>query len=299
MTPRYLASIWAIVWKTGLFFVLWGMLLAPFIVPFAARFRRAPQPFPPEMRLYIDLCTALTVLAAAWVMARFLDRRSFVSLGFAPRRWCRDLLAGLGFGAAWLTLSAAILWFGGWAHVQSAGGLSGSALSWAGTALLFNTVAQEVLARSYVFQTIESNTNSTVAVIVSAILFMLYHAGPYQGAWLPAFNVFAAGILFGVAYLLTGNLWLPIGIHFIWNLLLGPVLGLSVSGSGELAGDSHLLAVQGPAWVTAGSFGVEGGSVVTCTTMMGIGALFLLFRGQEAAGRPAHAGDGDRLGALP
>jgi CAAX protease family protein len=101
---------------------------------------------------------------------------------------------------------------------------------------------------------------------------------------LPAVNFFAAGILFGVGYHLIGNLSLPIAMHFSWNFLLGPVLGLAVSGTTQLKRGWHLLTVQGPTGLTGGTLGIEGGLVVTLTPVLGIGTLFILFRGQRAAG---------------
>jgi uncharacterized protein len=37
------------------------------------------------------------------------------------------------------------------------------------------------------------------------------------------------GVLFGYAYLRTSALWLPIGLHFGWNVAL-PVFGANLSG---------------------------------------------------------------------
>jgi membrane protease YdiL (CAAX protease family) len=282
---RWLSAIWTILWKAGLLFILWGVLLAPVILPFATMIRRAQLTSPLQLRLVFDVVTALTLLTVTWFMAHFIDHRPFMTLGFFPDHMIRDLLLGLSLGAGWLALSVAVLWLARCVQVRPEGVLSSSVLAWSGAALLFNTVAQEVLARSYIFQTIRSQSNAAVAVTVSAILFMAYHAGAYHGAWLPAFNVFAAGILFGVAYHLTGNLWLPIAMHFAWNFLLGPVLGLAVSGNTELKSGWQLLAVQGPAGLTGGGFGMEGGLVVTLTTLFGVGALFFLFRRQTVSGR--------------
>jgi hypothetical protein len=38
---------------------------------------------------------------------------------------------------------------------------------------------------------------------------------------------------------------LPIAMHFSWNVLLGPVLGLAVSGNTQLKSGWRLLTVQG------------------------------------------------------
>ncbi len=277
--------MWTIVWKTGLFFILWGLLLAPFIIPFAAKFELLQQTHPLQLRLFVEVSGALTIMAVSWFMVRFIDRRSFISLGFSTDHWIRDLLLGFSVGTGWLALSVAILWLAHLMQVQPAVVMSGSFLAWTATALIINTATQEVLARSYIFQTIRSQTNATISVIATAALFMAYHAGAYHGSWLPAFNVFLAGILFGVAYQLTGNLWLPIGIHFIWNFLIGPVLGLTVSGNAQVWSRWQLMTVQGPTSLTGGAFGLEGGLVVTLTTLLGIVALFIFFRGRSAAWR--------------
>jgi membrane protease YdiL (CAAX protease family) len=275
----WFARIWTIVWKTGLFFILWGLLLVPIIVPFAAKFEQIRPTYPLQLQLFSEVSIALTLLAVAWFMAHFIDHRSFRTLGFSTDHWMSDLLLGVSLGAVWLALSVAFLWFAGCVQVQSAVVMSGSFLAWTASALIFNTVAQEVLARSYIFQTIRSQTNAAASVIVTAVLFMAYHAGAYQGSWLAALNVFLAGILFGMAYQLTGNLWLPIGIHFIWNFLLGPVLGLTVSGNSQTWSRTQLLTVQGPAWLTGGAFGLEGGLAVTLTTLLSIAVLIVFFPG--------------------
>jgi membrane protease YdiL (CAAX protease family) len=276
-------SAWTMTWKIGAFLVLWGILLAPCLVPLAGRLERWQKEAPLQARLYFDVISAVTVVAAAWVMARFADRRTLASLGFAPQHLARDLALGSGVGAAWLLLSVALAWLGGWARPLPASAISFSALAWMGAALAFNTLAQEALARGYVLQTLQSHAGELGALILSSFLFMAYHAGAYQGSWLAALNVFAAGLLFGLAYYLTGNLWMPIGIHFAWNFLLGPVLGLSVSGQDPYNAGTQLFTVEGPRRFTGGSFGLEGGAVVTLTTAIGILALALAWRRKRLA----------------
>jgi uncharacterized protein len=290
-TVTRFVRIWTVVWKTGLFFVLWGMLLAPFMVPFAAKFESIRQTHPLRLQLYFEVTGALTILAVAWFMAHVIDRRSFATLGFAADHWIRDLLLGFGVGTCWLAVSVAILWLARGVQVESGAVMSESFLAWAAAALFINTVTQEVLARSYIFQTIRSQTNATVAVLATALLFMAYHAAAYHGSWLPPLNVFLAGIMFGMAYQLSGNLWLPIGIHFAWNFLISPVLGLAVSGNSQTWSRWQLMTLQGPTSLSGGAFGLEGGLVVTLTTLLGIVLLFIFFRGRLATARSANSSD--------
>jgi uncharacterized protein len=280
-------AIWTIIWKSILFIVLWGFLLAPFIIPIKQLLPQFEKNFPLQARLYFDAASALSVLATAWIMVRFIDRRPFVTLGFVPEHLIRDVLAGLCIGTVWLGVSVLALWIMGFVSLLSSFKISLSVLGWAAAALVFNTVTQEVLVRSYIYQTIQSQTNFIWAIAGSSILFMLLHAGALGGAWLPALNLFLAGVFFGVAYHRSGNLWLPIAIHFAWNLLLGPLLGLTVSGQNELNGGTQLLTLQGPAFWTGGSFGMEGGFAVTLSTVMGAAAALHLIRWSKAEASPA------------
>jgi hypothetical protein len=61
--------------------------------------------------------------------------------------------------------------------------------------------------------------------------------------------------LFGLAYLRTRSLALPLGLHFAANVVQGPFLGFGVSGAdapGLLTPTLHA-----PTWLTGGAFGLE------------------------------------------
>ena len=63
-------------------------------------------------------------------------------------------------------------------------------------------------------------------------------------------------ILLGLAYLRTGSLALPIGIHFGWNWVQGSLLGFDVSGVDQ-AGWLLPELLDKPQWLTGGEFGPE------------------------------------------
>lgn len=268
--------------RLGLFVVAFGCTAGLAVAPLATVLADWAESFPRRAQLYGDVAVALGLLAATWVMTRFVDRRPFRTIGFAPGDVPRDVSAGLALGAVWLAASVGAAWALGWARPQAPTGFSAALVLLAAVSTLFNVLAQQLLVCGYILQTLRSAAGFPLAVVASAALFSLYHAGAFQGAWLPALNVFAAGVLFCLAYGLTGNLWLPWAIHFAWNLLLGPVLGLTVSGTGEMGLGWSLFAVEGPALFTGGGFGLEGGLVVTATTTILVLALAGATRGTPA-----------------
>ncbi len=264
---------WTAFWRITLFLILWALFYAPALLLIDLEPPDGRAAISREVRLYLELIGALAVIAAAWLLTRIVDHRAFVSLGFASRGAVRDLLIGLVFGSAMISLSVATLWSAGWAETVPVLTFSWPVLGVMGAAILFNSVIQEVIVRGYVLQTIERQFNVSVAVIASSVFFAMLHAGAIaEGGILPAVNLFAAGVLLGLAYTTTRNLWLPIALHFSWNFLQGPVLGIAVSGQ-ALDSGWQVLNLKGPAIFTGGSFGLEGGLVATLVTTLGIVAL--------------------------
>jgi len=268
-----LKKTWTVTWKIILFLTLWGVLYAPAVLGIAVKAQDGGAVIGPGGRVVLEFFGALAVITAAWILVRFVDRRDFAGFGFAPGSAVRDLLIGLFFGLVMIAVAVAILFSAGWVEAIPILGFSWSGLGLMGAALLFNSVTQEVLVRGYVLQTIESQFNTLIALVVSSVFFTALHAGAIAGGGiLPAINLLAAGVVLGLAYTTTGNLWLPIGLHFSWNFLQGPVLGIAVSGQ-ALDSGWKLLDLTGPAIFTGGAFGLEGGLIATLVTSLGIGAM--------------------------
>jgi membrane protease YdiL (CAAX protease family) len=57
----------------------------------------------------------------------------------------------------------------------------------------------------------------------------------------------------------TRSLWLPLGAHWGWNWALGWVFGLPISGLNLVSNPLFKGTDEGPAWLTGGSYGIEGG----------------------------------------
>lgn len=266
--------------------LIWALLLAAFIVPLGPTLADWEKSSPLRARLFFDIVGVATTLAATWLAVRFVDRRTILSIGLGPTNFWRGAVAGAIVGTLWLALSVVSAWAAGWVAAQALTQLSGLVLLGAAASVMLNVLAQQLLLCGYIFQVIRRETNIGLAVGLSALLFVGYHAGAFTDGWLSVVNVFLAGVLFCLARVVTGSLWFPVFIHFAWNFLLGPVLGLTVSGSSRLASGWQVLTVTGPDLWTGGQFGLEGGLLVTLTTGFGILAMALIWTRRTNTHRP-------------
>jgi uncharacterized protein len=95
---------------------------------------------------------------------------------------------------------------------------------------LLVAVSEEAISRGYIFANLYKQSNKYLAVIISSLIFSLMHVFNTAFSWIGVLNIFLIGMFFCQLYINRMNLSMPIGFHFIWNLLQGPIFGFSVSG---------------------------------------------------------------------
>ena len=156
-------------------------------------------------------------------------------------------------------------------------------------------VAEEILMRGYPFDVLLRQGSIWSALLVTSMLFSLMHAMNPDISWMGFGNILLAGIWLGVARLVTGSLWLPISLHTGWNFFLGSVFGFPVSGIHERS--LFVTETGGPAIITGGTFGPEGGLLATAVLLLGTGALYLPALRRWLADPPATTGRGDGTAA--
>jgi hypothetical protein len=152
-------------------------------------------------------------------------------------------------------------------------------------------MGEELMFRGYPFQRLLEATGPVIAVVIMSFLFAIAHGGNPHASRLAMVNTFAIGTLLCIAYLRTRALWMPWGIHFAWNAVLGLVFGLPVSGLTDFAVVVKARA-SGPRWITGGAYGIEGSVVGTIVIVLGFIPVVLLTRGRTSAGQqlpPEHS----------
>ncbi|MGH9943233.1 MAG: lysostaphin resistance A-like protein [Pyrinomonadaceae bacterium] len=223
----------------------------------------------------------LTLLAVAtllgWVCGRLFEDLPSRALGWGLHRgWLRDLLLGSALGVLSLALAAGIGWVAGGLRFEFAGWGVMSLRHIASAAIVFTlaAAAEEAVCRGYQLQTLMRSWPFWLAVLPSSAFFASGHLLNPNVSVLGVLNTFLAGIWLAVGYHRTRSLWLPLGLHWAWNWATASLLGLPVSGVVRHSGNSAWIATDvGPAWLTGGAYGVEGG--VACTVALILSTLFI------------------------
>jgi len=141
-----------------------------------------------------------------------------------------------------------------------------------GLILFFGAMGEELLFRGYAFQLLVRSLGPFATILPTSVIFGLMHSANPDANTLAIVNTVAWGILLGYAVWRTGALWLPIGLHFGWNVAL-PLLGSNLSGFTMGVTGYILEGKVGVIW-SGGGYGMEG-SVLTTGIVV---ALFFALR---------------------
>jgi membrane protease YdiL (CAAX protease family) len=270
--PRLRAG-WRLLIQTLLIFVF-GLVVG--IV--AGFFGRVPEIL---NSLWGQILNFLIITSSVYVARRWLDKRSFESLGLRlDGRTLPDILIGIGITFVQMgfiyVLMLALGWltFEGFAwEIDPINVVITNVLNFF-VIFIFVAWNEELLSRGYHLQTITSGINLFWGVMISSAVFGLLHLGNPNATLVSAAGIFFAGIFFAYAYIRTKQLWLPMGIHLGWNFFEGVVFGFPVSGLDIYA--LTRITVQGPELWTGGAFGPEAGLIVLPALILG-GFLIYLY----------------------
>jgi hypothetical protein len=211
---------------------------------------------------------AAAALANA-ITVRIYERGQLSALGLGGTKTSsREFLLGLasGAGAACAVLLLPILT--GAAYFVE---VPAAAHIWASVAfllfvLLFAAFGEEMLFHGYAFQLLIRRVGAFATILPAAVIFGLAHMGNENSSWLGIGNTMLFGVLFGYAYLRTSSLWLPIGLHFGWNVVL-PLFGANLSGfTMDVTG--YELRWKTTDLVSGGAYGPEGSLLTTAIVVV-------------------------------
>ena len=266
--------------RSGLRFVIFCLvfLLILFAIsaPFMIGFRMLTDYTARLSSLFVSLTAALL---AGWLCGRIFEDLPFSSLGISfTKGWLSHLLIGFLAGAATLSLAVMIaVAFGGLRFEMNQVDSSALMTSIGASFLLLalGAASEEAFFRGYPFQTLTRSGLVWVAILLTSAFFAAAHLRNPASGPIAMLNTILAGLWFGVAYLKTRDLWLAIGMHFMWNWLQGALFGIEVSGLTDIAPAPFLKEIDsGPQWLTGTTYGIEGGVVTTVAILVSTAVIY-------------------------
>jgi membrane protease YdiL (CAAX protease family) len=252
--------------------VLLGILLATLIITGKINLQLTPATM-----LQLVAITSLVSLLLVTVFRLFADRRSVQSLGLAP--FHKDGILGLLLSIALLGCGSLLLYANG--NLQWADYSFDPYYFFVGLGLMVLVAfSEELVFRGYILGNLmEVSKNKWNALFMSAVLFALVHMSNAGINFVAILNLVLAGLLLGLNYVYTKNLWFSIFFHFGWNFFQGPVLGYEVSGLG-LPGVLQV-EMSGNPLLTGDKFGFEGSLMATFLLLTAILLLYLVFEKRQ------------------
>ena len=174
---------------------------------------------------YFDLIGVLLLL---WILMRFVDKEPFIKLGFSLKGKINDIILGMTLGLLLMAVGYTILILLG--EIKFIGfnyDLKNIILLF----LLFIavSVAEETYVRGYVLKNLLQSFNPIISLIISSAIFSLLHFFNPNVNYIALTELFIAGILLGISYVYTKNLWFTIALHLSWNFFQ-VMFGFNVSG---------------------------------------------------------------------
>jgi membrane protease YdiL (CAAX protease family) len=217
---------------------------------------------------------AIVAIALTVIFRRYIDRRSVKSLGLHWPSFEEDAATGFCLAIALLGAATLLLYATGnleWTevHFKANDLLKGFIL------MVLIAFTEEMVFRGYILNNLMESVNKWAALGISAVMFAVAH-GSNPGISSVAFaNLLLAGLLLGINFIYTRNIWFAVFFHFSWNFVQGPVLGYTVSGlplKSVLQPD-----LKGAWWLTGGEFGMEGSFITTCLFVLTLLLFYVIY----------------------
>jgi membrane protease YdiL (CAAX protease family) len=227
----------------------------------------------PNFRAYVGSTLNYGVGIASYVVLPAIALRKVLGINpwpiFFPahKGWWKDLLYGFLLVTVILALFFIVEVKAGWLVVESWNWQTMQLDAWlraAWVGLLVNAgvaIGEETIFRGYLLTGLKNVWGKWMGIALMMVIFGLFHLPAYMEGGLQSWTLTLAillatlfGALFGLVYLRTQSLWLPVSLHFTWNFIENDLFNLTADSTNpNLIG--ALTRLQSPLSMTDVSWG--------------------------------------------
>ena len=147
-----------------------------------------------------------------------LNKEQVSSIISFDKNWGKNLLYGGLVGCLSVSLGILII------YLTKSISFESNPIRWLFIVTSFVMVAlsaasEEILFRGLMQNKLMSLSKPSISVIITSIIFALLHIVNPDISFLYIVNVFLAGIVLGIIFLYSKNIFFPIGLHIFWNFV--------------------------------------------------------------------------------
>lgn len=232
-----------------------------------------------SMMLFMALTCGMTIIIV-FIWVHFVEKRSLSSIGLYKDQVLINYFQGFAIGVLMFSVVMCLLFITGQAEIVMQPNLTVGLLAIPNILIMIpgwmvQGASEEILTRGWLMNVLVARYNLPLGLIFSSTLFGALHLLNAHVSYIAILNIILIGIFFGLYALKTENLWGACGAHSAWNWAQGNLFGLEVSGNTMNTGSLIQSNLIGSDLITGGSFGPEGGLVVSLVTILSI---FLVYR---------------------
>ena len=231
--------------------------------------------------LIVMLFGTLIGIALIIICSKLIDKKKLSDLGMVKKGFFKNYGLGVLIGFVLYSFILLIEVLSGTVKFEGLNAIGVSTLILIPFALGFmiQSFQEELLFRGYLLSSIAAKNCAISSILISSLVFSIVHLLNSSFAILPCINIVLIGIFLGLLYVMTHNIWLVSGFHFIWNYVQGCIYGINVSGI--VIQDSLLKNTQvvGHDLLNGGGFGTEGSILTTIVILFVIiGLLIVMYK---------------------
>lgn len=227
----------------------------------AARLQMA---FVSDNVLLFNLYFTILVSIAAYLFARYYQKRNNTSLGLTNPNRLKNYFKGLCFGYALFMVCLIILRAFGLVEItNNLASVSGPYLILFVIGWILQGFEEELVCRSIIMNFFAAKNDVMVGILANSVIFTILHIGNAGYSLIPFINIYLMGIIFSIIFYIADDIFISAAAHSMWNFAQANIFGMRVSGEFLIENTAMKSSFFGSPLLTGGDFGIEGGLVVT------------------------------------
>ena len=216
-----------------------------------------------EDKLIASLVSFISSLIFIFLYVRFFEKNSLKTLGFKNSSIFKSISIGfiLAISAIFVVISTIAALTDVIVSVSNENNYKLIFL----VIILFSIqgFTEEIVFRGYLMNRIAALKGKWVGVFINSLFFTIFHIANPSSSYLSSLNIYIIGVVLSLIFWYTDNIIIVGIFHGTWNVIIGVVLGINLSGINISYSIFKIILNSNNKVVIGGEFGIEASIITT------------------------------------